>query len=301
MYRLLLFLPLAYGCASPAHSTYSQAAPSPAFPAPLLTPSGTGAPIVGQPGQGAPEYPRSPHHRELPPTREPGLWAGDAPQASRAGPQEGSQEGAPRPLRDAQKTPIDADLLERLKQAIQECADKAYADILRKYLNGRRPTDQECDQLVTNARGEQVSLARWLGSEMHDEAQRCAEEVLTRLKPGGFFTNPRYRRVPKDPSKKNPDPSKAEDWRTEWIDPREEGLLSWAEKLGTIVPDIVIHVGHPLLIQAVLDFKFPCKSNPKLSWGKYPLGHPYAGRAQNEIYKALLKEDPSPIEPNRDP
>jgi hypothetical protein len=43
--------------------------------------------MVGQPGQVAPEYPRSPHHRELPPTREPGLWAGDAPQASRARPQ----------------------------------------------------------------------------------------------------------------------------------------------------------------------------------------------------------------------
>jgi hypothetical protein len=203
MYRLLLFLPLAYGCASPAHSSYSQAAPGPAFPAPPLTPSGTGAPRVGQPGQGAPEYPRSPHHRELPPTREPGLWAGDAPQASRAGPQG---------QRDAQKTPMDADQLERLKQALQECADKAYADILRKYLNGRRPTDQECDQLVTNARGEQVSLARWLGSEMHDEAQRCAEEVLDKLQPRGFLTNPRYRRVPKDPLKKNPDPSRAEDW-----------------------------------------------------------------------------------------
>lgn len=39
--------------------------------------------MVGQPGQAAPEYPRSPHQRELPPTREPGLWAGDVPKASR--------------------------------------------------------------------------------------------------------------------------------------------------------------------------------------------------------------------------
>ncbi len=43
--------------------------------------------MVGQPGQEAPEYLRSPHRRILPPSREPGLWAGDAPQASHAEPQ----------------------------------------------------------------------------------------------------------------------------------------------------------------------------------------------------------------------
>lgn len=43
--------------------------------------------MVGQPGAPTPELPRSPHQRELPPTREPGLWAGDAPRASRATPQ----------------------------------------------------------------------------------------------------------------------------------------------------------------------------------------------------------------------
>jgi hypothetical protein len=48
---------------------------------------GHGAPQVGQPGLHPREYPRSPHRRVLPPTREPGLWAGDAPQASRSEPQ----------------------------------------------------------------------------------------------------------------------------------------------------------------------------------------------------------------------
>jgi hypothetical protein len=42
--------------------------------------------MVGQPGVPTPELPRSPHGRELPPTREPGLWAGDAPRASRSTP-----------------------------------------------------------------------------------------------------------------------------------------------------------------------------------------------------------------------
>jgi hypothetical protein len=38
---------------------------------------------MGQPGQQGAGFPRSPHQRPLPPTLEPGLWAGDAPQASR--------------------------------------------------------------------------------------------------------------------------------------------------------------------------------------------------------------------------
>jgi hypothetical protein len=44
---------------------------------------GTGLPTRGQPGQVRPQpLPRSPHKRVLPPTREPGLWTGDAPRAS---------------------------------------------------------------------------------------------------------------------------------------------------------------------------------------------------------------------------
>jgi hypothetical protein len=213
----------------------------------------------------------------------------------------GSQVGAPTSPQDAQETPIDAEQLARIKQALQECANQAYADTLRKYLNGRHPTDQECDQLVTNARGERVSLARWLGVEMHDEAQRCAAEILDKLKPGGFRTNPRYRRVRKDPSKKDPDPLNPEDWRTEWIDPREEALMSWGEKLGTIVPDIVIYTGHPLFVQAVFDYKFPCKETPGNPWRPYPPGSPYEGSRQNDIYKAFLKEDPELMQPKRKP
>jgi hypothetical protein len=77
---LLLFLLIA-GCASPERELRRGTMVTP--PPPALRP-GHGAPVVGQPGQGAPEYPRSPHRRVLPPSREPGLWAGDAPQASRS-------------------------------------------------------------------------------------------------------------------------------------------------------------------------------------------------------------------------
>jgi hypothetical protein len=69
------------GCAT------TQEAPEAYAWAPVRPPAvpGTGLPTRGQPGQVGPEaepLPRSPHKRLLPPTREPGLWAGDAPRAS---------------------------------------------------------------------------------------------------------------------------------------------------------------------------------------------------------------------------
>ncbi|MFY2559162.1 DUF6310 domain-containing protein [Corallococcus terminator] len=67
------------GCAT------SPEAPATYAWAPVRPPAvpGTGLPTPGQPGQVRPKpLPRSPHRRVLPPTREPGLWAGDAPRAS---------------------------------------------------------------------------------------------------------------------------------------------------------------------------------------------------------------------------
>lgn len=146
-----------------------------------------------------------------------------------------------------------------------------------------------------------MTLAMWLGLRMHDEAQRCAAETLSQLKPRGFSTAPRYRRVPKDPANKNPDPMKPEDWRTEWIDPRKESLLRSAEMLGTIVPDIVLHDGHPLLVQKVVDYKFPCKSGGLPRWRRYPPGHPYHGKTQGQVYKQFLKANAEIISPNGNP
>jgi hypothetical protein len=67
------------------------------------------------------------------------------------------------------------------------------------------------------------------------------------------------------------------------------------------VPDIVIHAGHPLLIQAVFDYKFPCKSTARADWRLYPPGSPYGGRRQDEVYKAFLEEEPELMQPTRMP
>ncbi|HVG61089.1 MAG TPA: DUF6310 domain-containing protein [Hyalangium sp.] len=73
------------GCATSQKAPETQEAPETYAWAPVRPPAvpGTGLPTPGQPGQVRPQpLPRSPHKRVLPPTREPGLWAGDAPRAS---------------------------------------------------------------------------------------------------------------------------------------------------------------------------------------------------------------------------
>jgi hypothetical protein len=74
------------GCATSQKAPETQEAPETYAWAPVRPPAvpGTGLPTPGQPGQVRPQpLPRSPHKRVLPPTLEPGLWAGDAPRASK--------------------------------------------------------------------------------------------------------------------------------------------------------------------------------------------------------------------------
>lgn len=100
--RSPIFLCLLFtaACSAPSHRTYSQGIPGPAFPAPSMAPVGTGAPVVGQPGQRPQQHqpPRSPYTRPLPPSREPGLWAAEAPRAARAGGYSPSVLGVPVPV-----------------------------------------------------------------------------------------------------------------------------------------------------------------------------------------------------------
>jgi len=74
------------GCATSQKAPETQEAPETYGWAPVRPPPvrGTGLPTPGQPGQVRPQpLPRSPHKRVLPPSLEPGLWAGDAPRASK--------------------------------------------------------------------------------------------------------------------------------------------------------------------------------------------------------------------------
>ena len=58
---------------------------------------------------------------------------------------------------------------------------------------------------------------------------------------------------------------------------------------GTLVPDVVVHSGDPLHIQAVYDLKFPCLRGTVPTWTVYSQAdHPYRDRTQGDVYRELL-------------
>lgn len=84
--RALLVFMVCLGCASGAPSRYERGAAPPV--APSFNPTADSPITTGQPGHLRQPLPRSPHQRQLPPSKEPGLWSGDRPRAStqRTGP-----------------------------------------------------------------------------------------------------------------------------------------------------------------------------------------------------------------------
>jgi len=115
---------------------------------------------------------------------------------------------------------------------------------------------------------------------MHQVALPCVEEKLNPFLSGRFSLEPRYR---VNPATK----------RLEWLSPSEvKALLRQGrsqELKGTIAPDVVIHMGNPVLVQQSFDFKFPCRNLEEFSrWRAYEQGHPYQGYTQDEVYRQLL-------------
>jgi hypothetical protein len=95
---------------------------------------------------------------------------------------------------------------------------------------------------------------------MHEAAQKCADAALKKLVPGRFSLEQRYRY---DPNTKEKKPVSAE---------HEKALVesgNAGELKGSVKPDVVIHAGDLLAVQAVYDFKFRCVND-----GDSPLRHP---------------------------
>lgn len=163
------------------------------------------------------------------------------------------------------------------------CADDARSEILLKHFEGRGPTQAECNEVVgIDKRGEPITRAMQLGIEQHELALRCTLERLNELKPGGFSLSPRYR----------VDPGTG---RVQYLSAAQvQALLEagrGAELRGSMEPDIVIHMGNPLQIQAVFDFKFPCVNGVRTPWRQYPEDHPYGGLTQKELYMKFLSKN----------
>jgi hypothetical protein len=173
---------------------------------------------------------------------------------------------------------LDSELRVRIEKALTECADDARSQVLIDQWGGRSPRAEDCHK---PAPGRDVTLAVFLGEEMHKAAFKCAEERLVRLHPGGFSFEPRYRYDRKT-------------GKTTLISEQEAQALlrQWRgdELKGTLRPDVVIHLGNPLRVEVVYDFKFPCVSNEDPTpWSRYPEGHPHEGFSQKAMYEEALR------------
>jgi hypothetical protein len=126
-----------------------------------------------------------------------------------------------------------------------------------------------------------------LGREKHEAALACIQEKLSKQLPGGFSLNQRYRYNP----------------RTERWEPlsaaQEQALLRTGGEglVGTLVPDVVIHLGNPLQVLDLYDLKFPCPGTNFPDWRRYPDGHPDEGSHQGQVYKHALGAEPARVAP----
>jgi hypothetical protein len=170
-----------------------------------------------------------------------------------------------------------------IDKALAECADLARSEVLlrhRQAFAGPSPTRAECSEQVKDATGRKVTRAMQLGTEMHQVALQCAKEKLGKLRPGGFSLEPRYRYDSKTGQTKQVNDEEAHALR-------ESG--NGGELLGTLVPDVVIHPGNPLHVQAIYDFKFQCVHTDRVpQWESYPAGHPHQNLNQRELYEKVL-------------
>ncbi|RKH14469.1 hypothetical protein D7Y13_15975 [Corallococcus praedator] len=171
---------------------------------------------------------------------------------------------------------LDEAQLEQVSEALKECADKARTEVILEHFGTRSPTREECLEVGTDKKRKTLTRAMILGEEMHRVALSCAAEKLNELRPGEFSLEPTYQ-------------YDLESEETTWLSPDQvDGIRrdgNFFDLKGSLVPDVVLHEGHPMKIQAAFDFKFPCidiSDWPK--WRDYPRGHPYEGSSQRDMY-----------------
>jgi hypothetical protein len=171
-----------------------------------------------------------------------------------------------------------------IQRMMELCANTARTQVLLRHSGTFKspvPEAGECKSMTVDATGRSVTWAMRLGLEMHEVALQCAEGELKGIRPGGFSLKPRYRfnRKTKEKSLISPEEKAA------LLRQGGEGLK------GTLEPDVVIHTGNPLQVQAVFDFKFRCVNfDLEPEWREYPPGHRYAGESQGDIYKEAFGE-----------
>jgi hypothetical protein len=170
----------------------------------------------------------------------------------------------------------------QVEQELKHCAELANERVNRKWFGGD-PTPAQCEEVLgTDKRGKKITRAMKLGEEKHEEALKCAADKLGKRIPERFSLDQQYRYDPATQS------------RSLVSTTERETLLRTKrhhELKGTLRPDVVIHTGNPVDVQAVYDFKFPCLRTHRPRWGVYDeQGHPYRDRTQGDVYKEVFGE-----------
>lgn len=174
-----------------------------------------------------------------------------------------------------------------LEDILVECAKQADMEVNRQEFGGHAPTRRECQEQVGGTRENPVTRGMRLGGAKHTLALRCTEEKLGRAHPGRFSLEQRYRINP-------------ETRQLELISHEMELQMlrrGGKELVGSVVPDVVIHTGNPLQVQAVFDFKFPCPEFNLPSWRRQHPRNAQQDTNQGSTYKDALGEEPVLITP----
>lgn len=175
---------------------------------------------------------------------------------------------------------MDAAARGRLHDILKKCANLANEEVNLRLFDGKTPTAQQCEEQVgTDAAGKPITRAMQWGQEKHVVALRCVQEHLSVERPGGFSLEQRYGYDMKTGALRLITRAQAE----AWLRSGQAGQL-----LGTLIPDVVIHLGDPLTPEDAFDFKFPCPISNSASWRRYPRNHPYGGRTQGQMYEQAL-------------
>ncbi|GMU10372.1 hypothetical protein ASNO1_66260 [Corallococcus caeni] len=178
---------------------------------------------------------------------------------------------------------LDAALKQKVRKALEECADNARKEVIVANFGPRSPTPQECNEQIRDAQGRTLTRAIKLGNDMHRFAFQCAREKLNQLSPGGFSLEPTYL-------------YDVDSGKVKWLSPAEVARIrqrgNLGELKGSLVPDVVLHSGDPAWVQAVYDFKFPCADiTYRAAWRNYPSEHPYSGSNQGAMYRKAFNVD----------
>ncbi len=190
------------------------------------------------------------------------------------------------------KVVLDATARQSIERELEKCADLARSEVLLRHegqFEKLSPNAEECKQMTISPGGRRVSWAMRLGEEMHEEARKCADLALSSLRPGSYSLEQRYH-------------YDRATGRIRLVSAEEEQLLlqtgNGGELKGTLKPDVVIHSGNPLYVQATYDFKFPCVNIDRISsWPRYSADHPYAGSTQGELYQEAFGQEPARVVP----